>query len=680
MDLIGKTLGNRYEIIENIGNGGMATVYKAKCKLLNRYVAIKVLKDEFSTDTLFVKRFKIEAQSAASLTHPNIVSVYDVGEEEGINYIVMELLEGDTLKDYIERKGNLSLKETLALSCQIASALEAAHRSKIIHRDIKPQNIVLTRNMTQAKVTDFGIAKMSSSATITTFGSSTIGSVHYFSPEHAKGGYTDEKSDIYSLGIVMYEMATGELPFNAESPVSVALKQIQEKPKMPKEVNNEISDALNDIILKAMAKNTMDRYQTASELLDDLNTAMHNPNQKFLKSNSDISISTTQFIPVIGMKEIEENKNQNQSESSRRNRRTNAEDDNDISKANDKSTNKSSKHIDKSEENIEEDIFARPKKNKKKMYAFIGIGVVCLGILIGLTINLIMKFNEKNVEAITEAPDLIDKVFEDVKEEYRKKGLVISLDEYAYSNEYEDGKIISQSIEKGKTLPSARISVVVSKGAKIVKMIDVVGKDYTVAKYDLEALELVPEFEFKTDDKVPENLIISQEFDKDAEIKAGDKIKIIVSKGNGKKKLLMPNVLTMSETVAKKTLQDLGLKVSVNYSEDASKSNGTVLTQSQKQNAEIEEGTLIELSVNRIQKSKVVTIAVESYIDIEEEEDPKDITVKVMAKVEGVTNTIYDKKVKSPYNSVDVTVNGYTTAVLTIYIDGVLKDTQNITF
>ena len=182
MNLVGKELGNRYEILEKIGEGGMATVYKAKCRLLNRYVAVKVLKDEYSKDTLFVKRFKIEAQSAASLTHPNIVSVYDVGEDNGVNYIVMELLEGDTLKDYIEKKGKLTVDETINLSIQIASALEAAHKSKIVHRDIKPQNIVLTRNMTQAKVTDFGIAKMSSAATITTLGSSTIGSVHYFSP------------------------------------------------------------------------------------------------------------------------------------------------------------------------------------------------------------------------------------------------------------------------------------------------------------------------------------------------------------------------------------------------------------------------------------------------------------------------------------------------------------------
>ena len=197
MNLIGKMLEGRYEILEKIGNGGMATVYKAKCHVLNRYVAVKVLRDEFTTDEEFVKRFTTEAQSAASLTHPNIVSVYDVGEENGINYIVMEYLEGDTLKDFIDKNGKLSNEQTLKFASQIASALEAAHSAKIIHRDIKPQNIVLVNSNTIAKVTDFGIAKMSSKDTITS-SATTIGSVHYFSPEHAKGCYTDEKSYIYS--------------------------------------------------------------------------------------------------------------------------------------------------------------------------------------------------------------------------------------------------------------------------------------------------------------------------------------------------------------------------------------------------------------------------------------------------------------------------------------------------
>ena len=674
MDLVGRELGNRYEILEKIGEGGMATVYKAKCRLLNRYVAVKVLKEEYAKDTLFVKRFKIEAQSAASLTHPNIVSVYDVGEDDGVNYIVMELLEKDTLKDYIENKGHLTPDETINLSIQIASALEAAHKSRIVHRDIKPQNIVLARNNTQAKVTDFGIAKMSSSATITALGSSTIGSVHYFSPEHAKGGYTDEKSDIYSLGIVMYEMATGELPFNAESPVSVALKQIQEEPKMPKDVNSEISDALNNIILKAMAKNTADRYQTATELLDDLMVAKTNPNQKFIKSNSDISTSATQVIPIVGMRDLAERRERSEEApvaSRKASRRANIEDIKNEEDIFDDAKNKDYKN--------EEDIFAKPKKkkNKRLMFTLIGVGVVCIGIIIGLVINLIDKVKDDNKVTITEAPDLLGKVYEEIKEEYEKQGLVISLEKYEYSSEYEDGQIMSQSIEKGKTLPSNRISVVVSKGAKLVEMINIVGTDYTVAKYDLEALELVPEFEFKVDDKVAENIVISQEVEAGTEVKAGDTVKIVVSSGNGKKKVIVPNVLTMSEKEATSTLQELNLKVSVNYSEDTNKSNGIVLSQSQKQNAEVEEGTLVELTVNRIQKSKVVTIPVASYVESETEED---VTLKVVAKVEGVSNTIYEKKVSAPYDSVDVSVNGYTTATLSIYIDGTLKNTQNVTF
>ena len=243
MDIVGKILAGRYEILEKIGEGGMALVYKARCNLLNRYVAVKVLKPEYAKDDTFVKRFRAEAQSAASLAHPNIVSVYDVGSEDGINYIVMELLESKTLKDYIEEHGAMPNDLVLKVSAQIASALEAAHKAHIIHRDIKPQNIILNKNMV-AKVTDFGIAKITNvpSATITSFGS-TMGSVHYFSPEHAKGGYTDEKSDIYSLGVVMYEMATGKLPFDADSPVSVALKQIQENPKEPIVVNPRVSQA-----------------------------------------------------------------------------------------------------------------------------------------------------------------------------------------------------------------------------------------------------------------------------------------------------------------------------------------------------------------------------------------------------------------------------------------------------
>ena len=268
MNLIGKMLDNRYEVLEKVGNGGMATVYRAKDHVLNRYAAIKVLKDEFTTDSEFIKKFNAEAQAAASLTHPNIVQIYDVCNEDNLYYIVMELIQGKTLKEIINDEGRLPWKWSVNIAIQIASALEIAHKNNIVHRDIKPHNIIITEEGT-AKVTDFGIAKAVTNSTITAFGT-TIGSVHYFSPEHARGGYTDAKSDIYSLGIVMYEMLTGRVPFDADTPVSVALKQVQEEPVDPITYNESIPISVNRIILKAMQKDPNQRYQNATDMITDL--------------------------------------------------------------------------------------------------------------------------------------------------------------------------------------------------------------------------------------------------------------------------------------------------------------------------------------------------------------------------------------------------------------------------
>lgn len=300
MNLVGRVIGNRYEIIEKIGEGGMATVYKAKCNILKRYVAVKVLRDEFTTDEEFIKRFNTEAQSAASLTHPNIVSIYDVGHEENIYYIVMELVQGKTLKDIINEDGTLPWKWALNVSIQVASALEMAHRNSIVHRDIKPHNIIITEDGI-AKVTDFGIAKAVSNSTITAFGT-TIGSVHYFSPEHARGGYTDAKSDLYSLGVVMYEMLTGRVPFDADTPVSIALKHMQEKPIEPIKLNPTIPYAVNKIIMKAMEKDPNERYQSATEMLKDLSMALKNPEGDFVEQK-DFTNQYTQRIPTLGEQE-----------------------------------------------------------------------------------------------------------------------------------------------------------------------------------------------------------------------------------------------------------------------------------------------------------------------------------------------------------------------------------------
>ena len=666
MNLVGKTLGNRYEMLEEVGLGGMATVYKAKCNLLNRFVAVKVLKDEFSKDAEFVKRFRAEAQSAASLTHPNIVSVYDVGEENGVNYIVMEYLEGDTLKDLIDKNGKLSNEQTLKFASQIASALEAAHSAKIIHRDIKPQNIVLVNNKTIAKVTDFGIAKMSSKDTITS-SASTIGSVHYFSPEHAKGCYTDEKSDIYSLGVVMYEMATGVLPFNADSPVTVALKQIQQVPESPKEIVPSVSNMLNNIIMRCLEKNSIDRYQTATELLDDIFAAINSREDvEIARSKVDV-LGGTQIVPIIGLRDEV---------------KPSIADETSTEVISSRKAARSGKTLSDIEEENKQSKETKPKKSKKKILiiCIIAVVVVGLGILVGTLISTMNSNRINNEIKVEVAPKLIGERYEDVKSKYEALGLAITVSKYQESTEVLEGYIISQSVKEGEKLTSNKMEVVVSKGVKKVKMIDVVGKDYTVAKYELEALGFVPEFEFVVNEDVAKNLIISQDIVKDEEVAVGSKIKIEVSKGNGKVLVIVPSVIGNTEAKAKAALEDIKLKVRMSYANDMSKADGVVLTQSLKENAEVEEGTLIELTVNRLEKTKTVNISLSTLTEGIEEET---ISVKVTAQVEGVTNTIHNSthtKIDEIFSDFTVDVNGFTSAKITVYINGEVKDQKTISF
>jgi len=295
----GRILGGRYELLEKIGGGGMALVYKAKCKLLNRFVAVKLLRPEFTADEEFVKRFRVEAQAAASLSHPNIVSIYDVGKEDDMHYIVMEYVNGITLKDYVVQNGALDWKEAVNIVIQICSAIEHAHKNHIVHRDIKPHNILLTKDGV-AKVTDFGIARAVTSSTITVVGS-TIGSVHYFSPEQARGGFSDEKSDLYSLGIVLYELVTGKLPFNGESPVAVALKHIQEIAEEPLSIKEDLPQGVNDIIMLAIEKDQKNRYQSATEMLEHLYKVLKKPEMEItLGDGENVYDSPTVRMPSIG--------------------------------------------------------------------------------------------------------------------------------------------------------------------------------------------------------------------------------------------------------------------------------------------------------------------------------------------------------------------------------------------
>ena len=297
---IGMMIGDRYEILEKIGTGGMSDVYKAKCHKLNRYVAIKVLKQEFSENANFVSKFRIEAQAAAGLMHPNIVNVYDVGEENGIYYIVMELVEGITLKKYIEKKARLSYKEAVSIAIQVSMGIEAAHNNHIIHRDIKPQNIIISKDG-KVKVTDFGIARATTSSN--TISTSVMGSVHYTSPEQARGGVVDEKSDIYSAGISMYEMVTGHVPFDGESTVTVAIKHLQEEIISPIVEVPDTPKSLEKIILKCTQKNPDRRYENMGELLIDLKKCLISPNEDFVTM---VPLGSNDKTRVIGQDEAVE--------------------------------------------------------------------------------------------------------------------------------------------------------------------------------------------------------------------------------------------------------------------------------------------------------------------------------------------------------------------------------------
>ena len=655
MELIGRILAGRYEIIEKVGEGGMAYVFKARDNLLNRYVAVKILKDEFSKDEVFVKRFRTEAQSAASLIHPNIVSVFDVGEDKGISYIVMELLESKTLKDYIEAKGPLSSEITLKIAAQIASALEAAHKAHIVHRDIKPQNIILNQNLV-AKVTDFGIAKVANttSATITSFGK-TMGSVHYFSPEHAKGGYTDAKSDLYSLGVVMYEMATGKLPFDAESAVSVALKHIQEVPVEPIKVNPNVSKALNDIIMKAMEKSTATRYQTATEMLTDISIALAKPSNSLVtRQGSSIEAGDTQVIPILNdvdEENIVPNVRTRQSAGRTAYSTSQPREVREIQEVEEKESKK----------NIDE---IKREKKKKMIIAFsiVAIVVVIIGIIFGYFIRKII--NNGKVEEV-EIPYIIGKNIEDIRSEYEKQGFEIIQTGSEYNSDYEEGQIITQKPDSGTKTTDKKIYVEVSKGTKLVKVTNIEGKDIKVAKYELENTQgFVVEQEEKVSDTVAAGIVISQDY-KDVERPFGSIIKVTVSSGDGKEQVVVPSVVGKTVNEAKSILEEKKLKVEIEYGEDENKLNGTVLAQSYPQNSVLKEGDLIKLTVNRRIINKTVTIG-----GIPDGTKQSDISVKVSVDGGALNNTTftYDEEKKQ----VTFTINGYEKLSYNILVNGSL--------
>ena len=636
MNLEGKLIGNRYEILEKIGNGGMATVYKAQDQILKRYVAVKVLRDEFTTDEEFIRRFNTEAQSAASLTHPNIVSIYDVGNEGNIYYIVMELIQGKTLKQIIDEDGVLPWKWSIDIASQIASALETAHKNNIVHRDIKPHNIIITEDGV-AKVTDFGIAKAVSNSTITAFGT-TIGSVHYFSPEHARGGYTDAKSDLYSLGVVMYEMLTGRVPFDADTPVSVALKHMQERPIEPIKLNPAIPYSVNKIIMKAMEKDLNLRYQSATEMLKDLNMALKDPDGDFVQTGSN-DMAYTQRIDTIT--------------------------DEDLNRNND--SNRNSK--------------GGKKKGKLRQYfekhpAAKIVLIILLIIIIPLAgffgAQAVLNMGRVNDVAL---PNFVNMTKEEAEAAAQEANLKLEITE-EYSSDVEAGKVASQEpsyldgylVKEGST-----VKIVISKGENIKIVPKVTGMTREEAEDAIEAEELKFEVVEETSREVEAGIVIRQEPSADEEVNAGETITIYVS--TGIKQITMEHVVGQPEDGAKKTLTDLGFEVNVVYEEDSSKDDGVVLRQSIDVGTTVDEGTSVTLTVNKIEaiKEGTVNIDLRSLTGgvIEKDEDGNEIIPTVELRIEVNDETVYNGDQRKDSENFTRTISGKGTVTVKVFVDGV---------
>ena len=634
MNLEGKVVGNRYEILEKIGNGGMATVYKAQDQILKRYVAVKVLREEFTTDTEFIRRFNTEAQSAASLTHSNIVSIYDVGTENNIYYIVMELIQGKTLKQIIDEDGVLPWKWSLNIAIQIASALEVAHKNNIVHRDIKPHNIIITEDGI-AKVTDFGIAKAVSNSTITAFGT-TIGSVHYFSPEHARGGFTDAKSDLYSLGVVMYEMLTGRVPFDADTPVSVALKHMQEKPIEPLKLNPAIPYSVNKIIMKAMEKDLNLRYQSATEMLKDLNMALKDPEGDFVKTSSN-DMAYTQRIDTIKEDAL-----------------------------NDKKENR---NIDIKEKSKKDNFF---KKYPAAKIVLIIAFVILIPIIGFFGTQAILSAGRTKDVAL---PNFADMTREEAEAKAKEANIILDITE-EFNSDVEIGKVVSQEppyLEGYVVKENSTVKIVISKGKNIKIVPKVTGMAREEAEQAIETEELKVEVVEEASSKVEAGYVIKQEPEADKEVNAGETVKIYVS--TGIKQITMEHVIGKKEDEAKKTLTDLGFEVKIVYEEDTSKDDGVVLKQSLDVGETVDEGTKVTLTVNKIEKIKEGTLNINLKSltggQIDKDEEGNEINPTIKLRIEVNDENVYEGDQRKDVEKFTKTISGKGTVTIKIFINGV---------
>ena len=571
-----KLLAGRYELIEKIGEGGMAVVYKAKDRLLNRYVAIKILRPEFTQDEQFLDSFKRESQAAAGLQHPNIVSIYDVGRTGNINFIVMELVDGRPLSDFIKENGHLDYKTTIDIAKQMASALAIAHKHQIIHRDVKPHNIMITSDGV-AKLTDFGIARAVSKATMVADTSKIIGSVHYFSPEQARGAYVDERSDIYSLGIVMFEMLTGRVPFDGETPVEVALKHINEDVPSPAKLVPGIPPALDKVVLKATDKYQTERYKSADEMLEALK------NVEFV----------TQMVGdrvFAGETDNKPRRDESLVAPVMSSRREDREQEMVIAPANPRKPKAKS-----------------DDKKKKKRAIIIGVAAAVILALFGiLYVSGIIGGGGKEVTV----PDVKGMSYSEAKEVLEAKGLKIEkADEPIASQKIEKGKIVSQTPSKNSKVKKGRtVRVILSAGNTELKVPDLKGLSYKEAKTLLSEMGLqISKGDEVDSDSVTEGLIASQYPSAKTKVDKGDIITVNISKG--KKDAVIPKLVGTtftSESDVSDILSKYGYKLGKVSYEESYETPGTIIKQSPDAGTTAEKKTTVDIVISKAKSKATV--------------------------------------------------------------------------
>ena len=598
----GMIVADRYEIVSKIGTGGMSDVYKAKDHTLGRFVAIKVLKPEFSEDVNFVTKFRTEAQSAAGLEHPNIVNIYDVGSENGMHYIVMEYVEGITLKTYIEKKGQLSFKEAVSIAIQVGRGIEAAHHKNIIHRDIKPQNIIISTEG-KVKVTDFGIARAATSNTIS---ADVMGSVHYASPEQARNGFVDGKSDIYSLGIVMYEMVTGRVPFDGDTTVAVAIQHLQEEIVAPSAYAPNLPISMEKIILKCTQKNPDRRYESMTALLADLRKALISPDEDFVV----IAPVSQEKTRVINEDEINKIKKETTniylgedeigSYPKKRKEEYEEEDDEDYDDA-----------YDDDEDEI------NPKMDKAITIMGIVAGVIIVGLIIFILVSFFgdFKFGKSNNKGNTEisqdadtnginVPDLKGYTLEEAQSALNALGLGIQNAGTTSSDTYPKGQIVSQTPDAGSTVEAhTTIEVIISSGQGEVAISSVVGMDETTAYNTLSNAGFVPVKEYAYDNTVEQGIVISQSPDGGALGKEGDSVKIVISRGPesaaGTTGISVPKITGQTEEAARAALTAAGLTAgSVTSAYSDTVPEGQIISQSPAEGSAAEEGAAVDFIIS----------------------------------------------------------------------------------